>query len=67
MMREVLRDRHGNRIGELTYEAGKTILRDRHGNRLGEYHHKDNVTRDRRGGRLGYGNLLASLLTPLGK
>jgi hypothetical protein len=63
MAKEVLRDKIGNRIGEIeTLSNGKKIIRDKIGNRLGEYDPKTNTTRDKIGNRVGGGNLLIRLL-----
>lgn len=63
MSKEVLRDRNGNRIGEIeTMSDGKQVIRDKNGNRLGEYTPRDNVTRDKNGNRVGTGNLLTRFL-----
>ena len=62
MSREVLHDARGTRIGEIETTEHKQILRDRLGARLGDYDFRDNVTRDRRGNRIGTGNLLLTLL-----
>ena len=59
---EVLRDRYGNRIGEIQTVGSKQILRDRSGNRLGEYDARNNRTADQYGRFVGSGNLLVSLL-----
>jgi len=54
MATEVLRDKLGNRVGEVeTRPAGVQILRDKLGTRLGEYNPKDNTTRDKLGSRIG--------------
>jgi hypothetical protein len=39
--REVLRDRYGNRIGEIEFNGSKRVLRDKYGDRLGEYDSHD--------------------------
>jgi hypothetical protein len=59
---EVLRDKYGNRIGEIQTSGAKQILRDKHGNRLGEYDANTNRTRDKYGNPVGSGNLLLTLL-----
>ena len=65
MAKEVLKDRLGNRIGDVeTSSDGTQILHDRLGNRLGEYSPRDNVTRDKLGNRIGTGNLIITLLRP---
>lgn len=63
-MNQVLKDKHGNRIGEVKEQSGHLVLVDKHGNRLGEYDPKANVTRDKHGNRVGQGNLLTTLLGP---
>lgn len=62
MSKEVIRDKLGNRLGEIETNGTKQIIRDRLGNRLGEYDSRDNVTRDKLGNRLGTGNTLTRLL-----
>ena len=59
---EVLRDKYGNRIGEIQTSGAKQILRDKYGNRLGEYDANTNRTRDKYGNPVGSGNLLTTLL-----
>ncbi len=64
MAKEGLRDKLGNRIGEIESDSsGKQIGRDMSLNRVGEYVSKSNVTRDRNGNRVGTGNLLSSLIS----
>jgi hypothetical protein len=60
--REVLRDRYGNRIGEIEFNGSKRVLRDKYGDRLGEYDSHDNWTRDKYGNPVGQGDLLTTLL-----
>jgi hypothetical protein len=60
--REMLRDKYGNRIGEIEIKGSKRTLRDKYGNRLGEYDSHNNWTRDRYGNPVGQGDLLATLL-----
>ena len=63
METEVLRDRHGSRMGQIeTRSDGVQIIRDQHGSRLGEYNPHNHETRDKHGIRLGTGNLLTTLL-----
>lgn len=63
MAKEILRDRHGNRLGEREEHAdGKVTMRDAHGNRVGTFCPRENVTRDRHGNRVGQGDLLNRLL-----
>lgn len=59
-MSQILRDSHGNKIGEIIDQGSRQVLRDAHGNRLGEFDGK--ITRDAHGNRVGEGNLLTSLL-----
>ena len=61
-MSQVLKDDHGNRIGEIREQSGRQVLFDKIGNRLGEYDPKTNVTKNKIGNRVGQGNLLATLL-----
>ena len=57
---DVLRDRYGNRIGEIQIDGSKQVLVDRYFDRLGSYDSHDNLTRD--GNVVGRGNVLVSLL-----
>lgn len=57
-----IRDRHGNRIGEIEINGSKRILRDKAGNRLGEYDSQSDQTRDKYGNPVGQGDLLTTLL-----
>ena len=59
-MNQVLRDRLGNRIGEIKEEGSRLVIRDRIGNLLGYFDGK--YTRDRIGNIVGIGNLLTTLL-----
>lgn len=61
-MTEILKDKRGNRVGEVRSESGRLVLVDSHGTRLGEYDPKTNMTKDAHGNRVGQGNLLTSLL-----
>jgi hypothetical protein len=62
-MKAILRDRHGNRIGERETDAnGRVTMRDWNGNRVGTYCPRENLTRDRHGNRVGQGDLLNRLL-----
>ncbi len=64
MNRQELKDRFGNRIGEIKEDSnGNQTLYDRMSNRLGEYRKDRNVTLDRLGNRVGDGNQLTRLLT----
>lgn len=59
-MSQILRDAHGNKIGEITGQGTRQVLRDAHGNKLGEFDGR--ITRDAHGNKVGEGNLLTSLL-----
>ena len=59
---QVLRDKFGNRIGELQINGSKHILRDKTGNFLGSYDAHDNWTRDKFGNPVAKGDLLVTLL-----
>lgn len=59
-MNQVLRDRLGNRIGEIKEEGNKQTIYDRLGNRLGYYDGR--YTYDRYGNRVGEGNLLTRFI-----
>jgi hypothetical protein len=61
-MSQVLKDKHGNKIGEIREQSGRQVLYDKNGNRLGEYDPKSNVTKNKVGNRIGEGNLLVTLL-----
>jgi hypothetical protein len=62
MATQTLRDRHGNKIGDIRELGGKQVIFDMHGNKLGEYDPKLNITKDNHGNKVGQGNLLSSLL-----
>jgi hypothetical protein len=65
MDRQILRDKNGNRIGEIETDGyGVQIARDVNNNRVGTYDPRFNKTYDRNGRCIGEGNLLASLLVP---
>ena len=36
-MNQVLRDKHGNKIGVIEDHGSKQVIRDAHGNKLGEF------------------------------
>ena len=55
---DVLRDRYGNRIGEIQIDGSKQVLVDRYFARLGSYDSHDNLTRDKYGNVVGRGNVL---------
>ena len=60
---EVLRDKYGNRLGEVVTRGSKSTLRDLYGILLGSYDAHDDWTRDRYGNFVGRGNLLATFLS----
>jgi hypothetical protein len=62
MAAQVLKDRNGNKIGEIKQEGDKLIIVDKNGNKKGSYDPNSNTTRDRNGNKIGTGNLLATLL-----
>ena len=53
---DVLRDKYGNRIGEIQIDGSKQVLVDRYFVRLGSYDSHDNLTRDKYGNVVGRGN-----------
>jgi hypothetical protein len=59
---DVLRDKYGNRLGEIQFDGSKQVLVDRYFVRLGSYDSHDDLTRDRYGNVIGRGNVLGSLL-----
>jgi hypothetical protein len=59
---QVLRDKFGNRIGEVQINGSKRTVRDKAGNFLGSYDEHDNWTRDKAGNPVGQGDLLTTLL-----
>jgi hypothetical protein len=61
-MAHVLKDKGGNKIGEIKTRGSKQVLYDRHGSKLGEYDENTDITHDKHGRRVGTGNLLSSLL-----
>lgn len=62
-MSEILKDRYGTKIGEVrtSVDGRKTEIYDRYGSKLGSYDGRN--TYDRRGTKVGSGNLLTSLLS----
>lgn len=64
MQREkTLRDKFGSRIGTLKVRHdGDMEIYDRYGTLRGTYYVKQDETRDKGGSRVGYGNLLATLI-----
>lgn len=61
MPTEVLKDKHGNKIGEIRTSGKDLVIYDKHGNKLGSYDGK--YTYDKHHKKVGSGNLLISLLT----
>ena len=59
---EVLRDRYGEKIGEIALRGSRQTLRDKYGNLLGQYDSHTDLTSDRYGNLIGRGNLLTTLL-----
>jgi hypothetical protein len=59
---EILRDRHGNKLGEVVIRGSISTLHDKHGDRLGQYDTHDGFTWDKYGNVIGRGDLLATLL-----
>ena len=59
-MNEILKDRFGNRLGEIKDEGTRQTLYDKFGNRLGYYDGR--YTYDKFGNRFGEGNLLVAFL-----
>jgi hypothetical protein len=62
MANQVLKDKRGIRIGEISERSGKFIIRDAKGIKKGEFDPKTNVTRNAMGQKVGTGNLLTTLL-----
>ena len=59
---DVLRDKYGNKVGEIQFDGSKQVLVDRYFVRLGSYDLHDDLTRDKYGNVVGRGNVLVSLL-----
>ncbi len=59
---DVLRDKYGNRLGEIQIDGSKQVLVDSYFVRLGSYDAHDNLTPDKYGNVVGRGNILVSLL-----
>ena len=57
---QVLKDKYGNRIGEIKTENNREVIYDKYSNRLGYFDGK--YTYDKYGNRIGEGNLLTTLL-----
>ncbi|MEO8664386.1 MAG: hypothetical protein ABI462_02725 [Ignavibacteria bacterium] len=62
MLSQVLKDKYGNKIGEIKQEGNYLILKDKYGNKIGTYDSKTNTTKDKNGNKVGTGNLLVTLL-----
>lgn len=60
-MNEVLKDRHGNKIGEIRDRGNRQEIYDKHGNKCGYYDGR--YTYDKHGNKIGQGNLLTTLLS----
>ena len=65
MASQVLKDKNGNRIGEIKDNGNVQTIHDKNGNRLGEYKLSTNTTHDRNGNKIGTGNLLVTLLNSI--
>lgn len=61
-MRQVLRDKSGNRLGEIRPTGALLVAYGRSGQRLGYYNPAVNVTYDPQGRRIGIGNYLSGLI-----
>ncbi len=59
-MGEVLKDKYGNKLGEIVQEGRYLVIKDRYGNKLGSY--DGQYTRDKYGNILYQGNMLARLI-----
>lgn len=63
MTGSVLKDRYGNKIGQvLTKTNGTQVIKNKVGNNVGTYDPVKDVTKDRVGNVVGRGNLLATLV-----
>lgn len=62
MATQVLKDRLGNKIGEIRENGNILTIHDKLGNKLGEYRTKQNTTHDKLGNKIGSGNLLTTFL-----
>jgi hypothetical protein len=62
MATQVLKDRYGNKIGEIRDSGSYQTIHDKYGNKLGEYRPNQNTTHDKYGNKIGSGNLLTTLL-----
>ena len=64
---QTLYDRFGSRIGTLKQrDDGNLEIYDKYGSLKGSYNIKNDETRDRSGRRVGYGNVLATLIAGYG-
>ena len=62
-MKKELRDKYGSRIATLkTRTDGKMEIYDKYGTIRGQYDPRSDETRDKYGSRVGYGNLLTTLV-----
>ena len=62
MQNQILKDRIGNKIGEVREQGNRFIIVDRIGNKMGSYDPKTNTTYDHIGNKYGTGNLLSRQL-----
>ncbi|MCL2462289.1 MAG: hypothetical protein FWF44_06445 [Defluviitaleaceae bacterium] len=62
MANQVLKDKTGRKIGEISEFGGKFIIKDATGRKKGEYDPKTNTTKDSTGRKVGTGNMLTTLL-----
>lgn len=64
-MSNVLKDKHGNIFAKIEERSnGHLVIHDKHGNVQGEYDPVRDVTKDKKGNKVGTGNLLATLVSP---
>ena len=61
MEREVLKDAHGKKLGEIEKQGNHLVLMAADGTRLGHYDEGTNTTYDKHGSKVGSGNLLSSI------
>ena len=59
-MAQVIRNRKGQKVGEVRQIGTRQVVRDSKGKKLGDYDGRN--TRDSKGRKVGQGNLLTSLL-----
>lgn len=59
-MAEVLKDRYGNKLGEIRDFGNEKVIYDKYGNKLGTY--RNGNTYDKYGNKIGSGNMLTTLL-----